>query len=174
MRYFIMLCCCVLLMACKEEVVAPVSDSDSAKSKPAQRRTTKPGAAVQLQHRITSPVALAEPVAVELDLSSSSVTADVRVQLRVDDNLSLLSDRSEWQLKLGADKNPVTLPVSVALQSGDQGYIHVFVVMTTADGDRSRSFAVPVHLPKTATETPEKSEQKKPGIIEMPAEEKIY
>lgn len=173
MRYFMIAFCSVLLMACKQEVAAPVNESANAKHE--QQRTTKPGAAVQLQHRVTSPVALAQPVTVELDLSSASVAADVRVQLRLDDNLSLLSDRTEWQLKLGADKNPATLPVEVALQSGEQGYIHVFVVMTTADGDRSRSFAVPVRLPKAAGEAAtEKSEQKKPGIIEMPAEEKIY
>ncbi len=173
MRYFIMLCCCVLAMACKEETVVPTSHSSQQKQ--AQARTTKPGAAVQLQHRIASPVVLAEPVAVELDISTSSVTADVRVQLRVDDNLSLLSDRNEWQLVLGADKKPATLAVSVALQSGVQGYIHVFVVMNTPDGERSRSFAVPVRLPKAATDAQGKSEQKEPpGVIEMPAEEKIY
>ncbi|MGI9288138.1 MAG: hypothetical protein ACR2P1_22325 [Pseudomonadales bacterium] len=149
--------------------------NDSANAKLEQQRTTKPGAAVELQHRITSPVALAQPVAVELDISSSSVTADVRVQLQVDDNLSLLSDRNEWQLTLGAGKTPATLPVNVALQSGERGYIHVFVVMTTPDGDRTRSFAVPVRLPKAASDKAlQKSAQEQPGIIEMPAEEKIY
>lgn len=172
MRYSMVLFCLVLLTACKEEVAAPVSES--ANPKPEQQRTIKPGAAVQLQHRVSSPVVLAQPVTVELYLSSASVTADVSVQLRLDDNLSLLSDRSEWQLTLGADKNPATLPVEVALQSGEQGYIHVFVVATTADGDRTRSFAVPVRLPKAAGEATEKSEQNKPDIIEMPAEEKIY
>lgn len=172
MRYSMVLCCCMLLMACKQEVAAPVNQSANPKLE--SQRTTKPGAAVQLQHRITSAVALMQPVTVELDVSSSSVASDVRVQLQFDDNLSLLSDRSEWQLTLGVDKPPATLPVNVALQSGDQGYIHVFVVMTTADGERTRSFAVPIRLPNAAGEAVEKSEQQKPGIIEMPAEEKIY
>ncbi len=172
MRYSLVCFFCVFLMACKQETVVPVSES--APPKPVEQRTSKPGAAVQLQHRVTAPVALAEPVTIELDISSTSPDLEVNVQLKLDDNLSLLSDRSDWQLKLDADNNPTTLAVEVALQSGVEAYIHVFVVENSAAGDRSRSFAVPVRLPEAERNAAAKAKQKKPSSIEMPAEEKIY
>ncbi len=172
MRYSMVIFCGLLLMACKQAAVAPVSESGQPKQ--TQQRTVKPGAAVQLQHRVSSPVTLAEPVSVELDISSTSPQAEVQVRLKLDDNLSLLSDQSEWQLTLGADNNPATLPVDVSLQSGDTGYIHVFVSETTGDGARTRSFAVPVRLPEAERAAAEKSKQTEPGIIEMPAEETVY
>ena len=109
-----------------------------------------------------------------MDISSASPDSEVNVQLKLDDNLSLLSDQSEWQLTLDADNNPTTLAVEVALQSGVEGYIHVFVVASSSAGDRTRSFAVPVRLPEAERNAAEKAKQKKPGGIEMPAEEKIY
>ncbi len=172
MRYTIVLFCCVLIMACEQAAVAPVSGSDQPKL--AQQRTVKPGAAVQLQHRVTSEVTLAEPVTIELNVSSTSPPAEVQVQLKLDDNLTLLSDRSEWQLSLDADNNPATLPVSVSLQSGEEAFINVFVTVTSAAGDRKRSFVVPVRLPEAERAATEKSKQKKPDMIEMPAEETVY
>ncbi len=170
MRYYIVLFCCTLLIACQQSTVAPVSESD--KTKP--QRTVKTGAAVQLKHRITSAVALSEPVAVELDVSSTAPPADVQVQIKLGDNLSLLSDQTEWQLTLDANNRTATLPLSVSLQSGDEGYINVFVTVTAAAGDRTRSFVVPIRMPEAERAAAEKSKQTEPGTIEMPAEETVY
>lgn len=172
MRYSLVCFCCVFLMACKQETVVPVSES--AASKTAQQRTAKPGADVQLQHRVTKQVALAQPVTIEMDISSTSPAAEVNVRLKLDDNLSLVSDQSEWQLTLDADNNPTTLAVEVVMRSGVEGYIHVFVVESSAAGDRTRSFAVPVRLPEAERSAAEKAQQKQPSSIEMPAEENIY
>ncbi len=171
MRYYIVLFCCTLLMACQPSTVAPVGESDQTKT---PQRTEKPGAAVQLKHRITSAVTLAEPVAIELDVSSTAPPADVQVQIKLGDNLSLLSDQTEWQLTLDADNKTATLPINVSLQSGEEGYINVFVTVTSAAGDRKRSFVVPVRLPEAERAAAEKSKHTKPGIIEMPAEETVY
>lgn len=172
MRYSLVLVfSCVLLFACREQAAAPVTETADAKTE--QSRIGKPGAAVQLRHRLTAPVELAQPVTVELAISSASAAANVNVQVSVDDNISLLSEQSEWQLTLNAETNPTMLPLEVALQSGKQGFIHVFVTESKADGGRSRSFAVPLRLPETEAEAAEKPQNNNPDIIEMPAEEKI-
>jgi len=176
------------LAACAEESshsTSVESAPTTAVSKPAaalvEGRNTSPGkptAPIAMSYEILGNPIVGQPVAINVEVRSTSTSQPVTVQYSINDSSALLFQSGQverLQVTANVEKTDSMQQLAVIPQREGRLYVNVSAEIQTADGVMIRSMAIPIQV-GSALETPDVNGEKIAGpdgetVISMPAKE---
>jgi len=138
----------------------------------------KPSAPISMKDEILGNPVVGQPVAVNIEVRSTSGNHPVTVQYSINDSSALVFQAGQverLQLTAGAEKSPSRQQLAVIPQREGRLYVNVSAEIQTADGLMIKSMAIPIQV-GSAPEKPEINGELVEGpdgetVISMPAKE---
>jgi len=138
----------------------------------------KPSAPISMKYEILGNPVVGQPVAINVDVRSTSGSHPVSVQYSINDSSSLVFQAGQveqLQLTADAEKSASQQQLAVIPQREGRLYVNVSAEIQTADGLMIKSMAIPIQV-GSAPEKPEINGELVEGpdgetVISMPAKE---
>ncbi|MEQ9563096.1 MAG: hypothetical protein RLN69_11290 [Woeseiaceae bacterium] len=190
-RLATILLCSALAMACQESDTAsdaagaaqnPVATSNkpnaSIQDDAVVRSPGKPTAPVSIRYDVVGNAVVGQPVAINLQVSSSVPDQAVTLHYRTNDNSAMLFPESQAmriEMNAAPDDSPRMQQVSVIPQREGRLFLNVSAEVQTANGMMFRSVAIPIQVGAGSREPAVNGELRETAegeqVISMPASE---
>lgn len=152
----------------KTQITAPTTHTSASK------QYLKPGADVALVD--TSPIKLVpgQTSSVDIDLAVAKNVGELKVDIRADDGLEILSQPKQLEFKL-VPYGRYKLPLQLLAQTPGRFYIHIQAQLTQSGQTLGRSLTVAVHVgePIQQQKMAHSSSAANDAVISLPAQETI-
>ena len=138
----------------------------------------KPSAPISMKYEILGNPVVGQPVAINVEVRSTSGSHPVSVQYSINDSSALVFQAGQVErlhLTAGAEKSPSRQQLAVIPQREGRLYVNVSAEIQTADGVMIKSMAIPIQV-GSAPAKPEINGELVEGpdgetVISMPAKE---
>ena len=138
----------------------------------------KPSAPISMKYEILGNPVVGQPVAINVEVRSTSGNHPVSVQYSINDSSALVFQAGQverLQLTAAAEKSPSRQQLAVIPQREGRLYVNVSAEIQTADGVMIKSMAIPIQV-GSAPQKPEINGELVEGpdgetVISMPAKE---